>query len=163
MPCRKRKWLIGSPPHARGRLKDFANGGRDFRITPACAGKTQFLGRRQGRGEDHPRMRGEDRIYYVKCSGFAWITPACAGKTNGLDSNFALPRDHPRMRGEDLIAPFGRTLSRGSPPHARGRRHPIHLRNTKRGITPACAGKTRSGPHRPRGQPDHPRMRGEDG
>ena len=50
----------GSPPHARGRLKEMIRVGRSGGITPACAGKTgNALSVRQ-RVQDHPRMRGED-------------------------------------------------------------------------------------------------------
>ena len=51
---------IGSPPHARGRLKiDLPYMARAW-ITPACAGKTADPLSCIGRVEDHPRMRGED-------------------------------------------------------------------------------------------------------
>ena len=91
----------GSPPHARGR-----RGGRfppdpHRRITPACAGKTDFGSALWQESRDHPRMRGEDppwlrplpppkgspphargRLHLnsrrIVVQG---ITPACAGKT----------------------------------------------------------------------------------
>ena len=52
--------VVGSPPHARGRLLRQGRTGFDDGITPACAGKTSNpLSRRTPRW-DHPRMRGED-------------------------------------------------------------------------------------------------------
>ena len=50
----------------------------------------------------------------------------------------------------------------GSPPHARGRRHPTRGRCKHPRITPACAGKTRIIGVECHQRPDHPRMRGED-
>ena len=92
----------GSPPHARGRLRDMARDSFLVRITPACAGKTAWLAATSFHVEDHPRMRGEDdkeglldvardgspphargrhriNIVYGVPPG---ITPACAGKTS---------------------------------------------------------------------------------
>ena len=93
--------LIGSPPHARGRpffggILRFCTG-----ITPACAGKTGIFRPSAARREDHPRMRGEDKLQFfggeenggspphargrLNLKGQAIdalrITPACAGKT----------------------------------------------------------------------------------
>ena len=71
------------------------------RITPACAGKTPCPGERHRRGQDHPRVCGENmqdlkifesaegsppRVRGKPQGGAAGrdargITPACAGKT----------------------------------------------------------------------------------
>ena len=94
-------YLVGSPPHARGRPRPSMRCTPAAGITPACAGKT-----RRGRGSsghfpDHPRMRGEDvvekgelgvdagspphargrRYGSLRCAQLWGITPACAGKT----------------------------------------------------------------------------------
>ena len=53
-------FLMGSPPHARGRLQCVSNKERKYGITPACAGKTLPLCAVQVAEADHPRMRGED-------------------------------------------------------------------------------------------------------
>ena len=50
----------GSPPHARGRLERFSQVEVREGITPACAGKTNWLKRHPEARKDHPRMRGED-------------------------------------------------------------------------------------------------------
>ena len=50
----------GSPPHARGRPKEFQTFADGFGITPACAGKTDSRVRGCCTAWDHPRMRGED-------------------------------------------------------------------------------------------------------
>ena len=111
----------GSPPHARGRRWDVSKWRAADGITPACAGKTRCGGWSTGCGEDHPRMRGEDRSFdacsydvpgspphargrlfplagQCRCDG---ITPACAGKTGPRARVSGEPSDHPRMRGED--------------------------------------------------------------
>ena len=46
------------------------------------------------------------------------------------------------MRGEDFQLDQWQAGDRGSPPHARGRRHCRRSRQKALGITPACAGKT---------------------
>ena len=97
----KRSPPLGSPPHARGRLKIVAQAMKTVRITPACAGKTEMIARAFGWRGDHPRMRGED-----------WTaTPNRQKRTP----------DHPRMRGEDFECKTLDDVLKGSPPHARGR------------------------------------------
>ena len=66
------------------------------------------------------------------------------------------------MRGEDVHAIKGYDVKKGSPPHARGRHHPVRQRRDAAGITPACAGKTSGVGVWLCGARDHPRMRGED-
>ena len=113
--------VAGSPPHARGRRTPAWHLSFRFRITPACAGKTQG---RHGRAicrSDHPRMRGEDagtarssnmsigspphargRLVALNFkNSFERITPACAGKTLFATASSCWVTDHPRMRGED--------------------------------------------------------------
>ena len=131
----------GSPPHARGRLGVIWRRSANERITPACAGKTPPPSRHTIQSR---------------------ITPACAGKTGIPPISAMSIRDHPRMRGEDTRnrQPFQTNF--GSPPHARGRRFAVASHRDNKGITPACAGKTRRAPAAPGRTRDHPRMRGED-
>ena len=172
----------GSPPHARGRLAFRGELRIIVGITPACAGKTGPARWDPDRTGDHPRMRGED---YVDCSALASeegspphargrlqvatgfdsvsrITPACAGKTPRSPTHERTSPDHPRMRGEDKADPCEIEVAHGSPPHARGRQRRSLPTWTGRGITPACAGKTRKTAHASNSRTDHPRMRGED-
>mgnify|MGYP001639887470 CR=1 FL=1 len=174
--------VLGSPPHARGRQKKVTAKVRRNRITPACAGKTATGTVRIPTVADHPRMRGEDaRVGKTsrrhigspphargrQRSGdpgerAGGITPACAGKTSSSPFLTTCPWDHPRMRGEDYsVAPRISKLH-GSPPHARGRLREEYAKLEKRGITPACAGKTTKGRMNKMREGDHPRMRGED-
>ena len=172
----------GSPPHARGRLRAGEEHEIAGRITPACAGKTQFYGGAGGRAMDHPRMRGEDGGAFMgfassagsppHARGRPWrrtrirslsrITPACAGKTRRRRRSWDGAKDHPRMRGEDHWIDGNAVGRAGSPPHARGRPLTGQRRDVQAGITPACAGKTQSCRDSPPSCADHPRMRGED-
>ena len=66
------------------------------------------------------------------------------------------------MRGEDALGLASLGVTRGSPPHARGRLGiPADSRVGTR-ITPACAGKTLENSTKNVFVRDHPRMRGED-
>ena len=113
--------MVGSPPHARGRLNRYRRWRRDRGITPACAGKTWAHSAMIIFLSDHPRMRGEDcggrlagtvvrgspphaRGRPSKISAISTrsgITPACAGKTASEAASLHGWLDHPRMRGED--------------------------------------------------------------
>ena len=131
----------GSPPHARGRRKKTMLTRQDFRITPACAGKTMSDGDFHTVTPDHPRMRGEDqkiphrqplavgspphargrRRRARRQRRRRGITPACAGKTKVYRALQQGNADHPRMRGEDHWTAIDNANIHGSPPHARGR------------------------------------------
>ena len=50
---------IGSPPLTRERRLANIYAGLAFRITPACAGKTEFRRVDKGKLWDHPRLRGK--------------------------------------------------------------------------------------------------------
>ena len=131
----------GSPPLARGKLEKFCTKFNTTRITPACAGKTQYHQVQIRQLEDHPRLRGENFITFLirtlligspplargklKCNatanGTARITPACAGKTDFVGKKGVNYEDHPRLRGENLQILCTFTNERGSPPLARGK------------------------------------------
>ena len=66
------------------------------------------------------------------------------------------------MRGEDTTGFEEPGMTTGSPPHARGRLASGPELPRRLGITPACAGKTRTRSTRGQRSRDHPRMRGED-
>ena len=156
------KRVLGSPPHARGRLLNRITAGMLF--------------------TDHPRMRGEDRFskpstfsdrgspphargrrrHLVRRAVVQRITPACAGKTSRTCPFCQPSTDHPRMRGEDEFIAIPDDVPMGSPPHARGRLQTVLQIREIRRITPACAGKTRFENERSARVRDHPRMRGED-
>ena len=65
------------------------------------------------------------------------------------------------MRGEKPVCAPSSLTPMGSPPRARGKVNQVTQPPLRKGITPACAGKsTRRGP-RVRPRRDHPRVRGE--
>ena len=133
--------LMGSPPHARGKVRNNMFSKRIIRITPACAGKRDCILISILRHQDHPRMRGEKQYTgarYVPLVGSPphargkdfhistslppyRITPACAGKSVYVQINFLTVQDHPRMRGEKSNARKRMSVAIGSPPHARGK------------------------------------------
>ena len=105
--------------------------GEDVKKTDAISWQSGSPPHARGR-RGHPQPSGSQ----------PGITPACAGKTLRSGDQIYGRRDHPRMRGEDRLTFPASPAGRGSPPHARGRRH---------GDVALLA---------PEG--DHPRMRGED-
>ena len=133
-----------------------------YGITPACAGKSDHKCCGCGRGRDHPRMRGEKGITAVSVDEdkgspphargkvYIWkidqtgegITPACAGKSPVSFRERQHFRDHPRMRGEKCLASSIVIVSKGSPPHARGKVPTKVGGGVCARITPACAGKS---------------------
>ena len=129
---------------------------------------------------DHPRSRG---VYvwtmYLRpgCAGSSplarglrtvprreaarlRIIPARAGFTAALSLSFHGTRDHPRSRGVYARTPLSRIFITGSSPLARGLRQHAALKSGERGIIPARAGFTTTGPRRSRRTRDHPRSRG---
>ena len=154
---------LGSSPHTRGALS-----AASFN-TP----KTR----------DHPRIRGEHRLYLCNRWNNHGIIPAYAGSTTSLSSKLLvslgssphtrgapqrfrtsslLERDHPRIRGEHPLGDAVRVMGRGIIPAYAG---------STAATTCALVGATGSSPHT-RGAPflrsplkslpgDHPRIRGE--
>ena len=66
------------------------------------------------------------------------------------------------MCGKDLDAQFDSDMKAGSPPHVRERHVAGFDADGKRGITPACAGKTAQVCGKAGDARDHPRMCGKD-
>ena len=80
--------------------------------------------------------------------------PGCSSATRG---------DHPRVCGENTGGLHLFSYHSGSPPRVRGKLQGGAFRGSARGITPACAGKTRLNPERAYRTKDHPRVCGENG
>ena len=172
---------MGSPPHVRGKGTLCTRWLAMVGITPACAGKSCWLGCRPGTGRDHPRMCGEKVKMtagledakgsppHVRGKGsgrrctllHAGITPACAGKRDALGNIAEGIGDHPRMCGEKRCWSSLRVSPRGSPPHVRGKVCNCQHSNSPIGITPACAGKSYVFIVCCAVNRDHPRMCGE--
>ena len=173
----------GSPLRARGEVVDGEIDVLEFRITPACAGRSFSAFRPRRPGEDHPRVRGEKQAQTAatnagqgspprargeglrggKSCVLARITPACAGRRR-----FGSPRgprsgDHPRVCGEKKDATVDLSVQKGSPPRVRGEDVGVEPKSFALRITPACAGRSATcGQGRFRCS-DHPRVCGEKG
>ena len=89
------------------------------------------------------------------------ITPACAGKRQSVRVNGRRIWDHPRLRGEKNLPTLHFLHILGSPPLARGKVKAQLYLDDAFGITPACAGKSRSLNLLSLFCRDHPRLRGE--
>ena len=107
-----------------------------------------------------PRVRGKHVRRDKKCSATG-ITPACAGKTNAKRRIGRIYGDHPRVCGENLARPWRFDTALGSPPRMRGKHDCEQGTAAGRGITPACAGKTRDARMHAQRRGDHPRVCGE--
>ena len=150
----------GSPPLARGTVKQRVFFLGHLRITPACAGNRRTPPDLLPWEWDHPRLRGEQLHYLCKCycgSGSPplargtevqrnkilrqrRITPACAGNRYYQFVLLFLRQDHPRLRGEQVVRLYLAPFPSGSPPLARGTAIAAAVTAKRGGITPACAG-----------------------
>ena len=111
----------GSPPQVRGKLGQCRRSVADAGITPAGAGKTLMIFKREVSSWDHPRrcgenrriagqlgqlrgsppqVRGKPRIVFKK-RRLKGITPAGAGKTFQQADKVLALEDHPRRCGEN--------------------------------------------------------------
>ena len=147
----------GSPPHGRGKESVFRHQCRQYRITPAWAGKSRCGSSASPRGWDHPRMGGEKSLGFIpsqirrgspphgrgkdhtgdKAACLDRITPAWAGKRLvSLRFRFFL-RDHPRVGGEKNITTEEQAAQIGSPPRRRGKGSRCKHRPLPDRITPA--------------------------
>ena len=151
----------GSPPHMRGKAPNSPFTPRPLGITPAHAGKRLYQDGALVAQGDHPRTCGEKSAAAtillrpmgspphmrgkvalgartpMQCG----ITPAHAGKSRQGTHGGMHVRDHPRTCGEKSGAPRRFAMSRGSPPHMRGKVLRHTGVQTLSGITPAHAGK----------------------
>ena len=171
----------GSPPRVRGEVLRADLQTEHLRITPACAGRRIAARGNHVGGRDHPRVcgekwqgvvnifgglgspprvRGEAFVRYFG-SQTAGITPACAGRRRAPSGRRRTPWDHPRVCGEKWTFRKPTWWRQGSPPRVRGEVLHFLDQTVRKGITPACAG--RSGPSTwwPAATRDHPRVCGE--
>ena len=105
-------------------------------------------------------MRGKE-IRLSSQSLFSGITPAYAGKSTS-EKLYALGlKDHPRVCGEKHTYQRKFFYEEGSPPRMRGKEYLGGGRYHVNRITPAYAGKRRTGTSNLGCHQDHPRVCGE--
>ena len=171
----------GSPPRVRGKESKPAKRWESVRITPACAGKRRRTGCGQCRAGDHPRVCGEKMAMHPSARKLPGspprvrgkarslrkkplqgrITPACAGKRCIAHRPAPSLQDHPRVCGEKPRPQPMPLLPLGSPPRVRGKGLFGPAGSKARGITPACAGKSKARMKNDPSGKDHPRVCGE--
>ena len=173
---------LGSPPRVRGRVEWPCSGLRRVGITPARAGKRPPPWGSGPLSGDHPRACGEEMESKLPCrqwegspprvrgrgrsdvqrGGRRGITPARAGKRAGSWPGRPYNWDHPRACGEEIGGRYWLHGGKGSPPRVRGRGQGRRSFGTKKGITPARAGKSCRPVDHARALRDHPRACGEE-
>ena len=137
MPIRR---FAGSSPHTRGAHHARMVQATPRRIIPAYAGSTWVIGGTPRRSWDHPRIRGEHKLFKKlgipspgssphtrgapsrspRWSTLGRIIPAYAGSTDPVEARRRALADHPRIRGEHdgILRVIGAGV--GSSPHTRG-------------------------------------------
>ena len=89
------------------------------------------------------------------------LIPAHAGKTTAALPGGRASRAHPRSRGENSMLKDRLRYEDGSSPLTRGKRTPLSVALSLRGLIPAHAGKTIARLRRAWSPGAHPRSRGE--
>ena len=173
--------LAGSSPRVRGKQNPPGPDASDLGLIPACAGKTSSPPSCSSRRVAHPRVCGENTAWAACCGTTPGssprvrgkrelgarhghrdrLIPACAGKTAPAKSPARSRRAHPHVCGENAAQKLGPGVLKGSSPRVRGKQRRRQPPRGRRGLIPACAGKTdHFNPfwHR---LPAHPRVCGE--
>ena len=165
----------------RGKVSKNKHQETDTRITPAYAGKRDFVKRNLFVTQDHPRlcgekvppvlivrkfqgspppMRGKARLPFCKFLPIR-ITPAYAGKRTSSRQTGSSYEDHPRLCGEKCTYFHRLISSKGSPPPMRGKAYENKANSVTLRITPAYAGKSSNRVYISDRHRDHPRLCGE--
>ena len=105
-------------------------------------------------------MRGKVQLRNGKQTSRG-ITPAYAGKRWTVAGTVAARWDHPRVCGEKASLMLASDAELGSPPRMRGKVREIKTGKSRRGITPAYAGKRHGEAQKQNYSKDHPRVCGE--
>ena len=172
--------LVGSSPRVRGEPNHRNFPRPNFRIIPACAGRTSQQPHgpppwpdhpracganihRRGRGSvndgSSPRVRGELQSWFIS-QITSRIIPARAGRTRLRFCRGCGRPDHPRACGaNDWVREF-KEISDGSSPRVRGEQNAIVQLVLKLRIIPARAGRTTTTSNSTCAASDHPRACG---
>ena len=107
-----------------------------------------------------PRARGHP-IHPSAARRVRGLTPACAGTSVAGDGSRWSWWAHPRVRGDINWTSAEYVPAGGSPPRARGHRRSAGELGQRPGLTPACAGTSRTRLWGWSGRGAHPRVRGD--
>ena len=88
-----------------------------------------------------PRVRGKHPRHEMPHHR-ARLIPACAGKTDYPRTASFRGRAHPRVCGENMAFSPSTNSQTGSSPRVRGKLCALGPGHSRRGLIPACAGKT---------------------
>ena len=178
---RKKPWVCGSSPLARGAQDRRAAHYLEDGLIPAGAGSTPDHLRQRRLLEAHPRWRGEHRSCFSSkclCPGSSplargarpantllychlGLIPAGAGSTLPAQKIHIPFRAHPRWRGEHAPGRQAKVYLLGSSPLARGALVSGDASSGVMRLIPAGAGSTLTHIGLPCGGQAHPRWRGE--
>ena len=152
---------LGSPPPMRGKVVDSEVSLRCHGITPAYAGKRQYLHQRTAASGDHPRLCGEKELCYDSTRPCLGSPPPMRGKDFlGMKSE-KFNGITPAYAGKSSCKVACKIAGRGSPPPMRGKALVRQFLVFYCRITPAYAGKSRQATAKLRISRDHPRLCGE--
>ncbi len=90
----------GSPPRMRGKRLLWAFNTDFIRITPAYAGKTEFVAAAYEQEADHPRVCGENVRRQPFIRVYSGSPPRMRGKHNGSNSISTIARITPAYAGK---------------------------------------------------------------
>ena len=134
-------FIMGSPPHMRGKGSD-GRGARDVEgITPAYAGKSHSRDYRYRCRWDHPRVCGEKAFIEMGAGGPLGSPPRMRGKGTIICLMSCQPGITPAYAGKSRTRRCWTKTTAGSPPRMRGKAPDIQQEKPETGITPAYAGK----------------------
>ena len=156
---------LGSSPRVRGKPRRRPRKRVPPRLIPARAGKTRPGTCATLRRAAHPRACGENPVPAIATEvaagssprvrgkpgadraalGRGRLIPARAGKTSRQLSRHTNGRAHPRACGENVFWATSALLCLGSSPRVRGKLQELDPGRARRGLIPACAGKTTGG------------------
>ena len=135
--------ILGSPPPMRGKEALYSAVQRGDRITPAYAGKRNWLRFCEAQNKDHPRLCGEKS----SSTNLDFITsgspPPMRGKGVQIVRGFCVSGITPAYAGKSLLLCEHCGKPIGSPPPMRGKVSILPVFYDRNGITPAYAGKSK--------------------
>ena len=132
-----------------------------IRITPAYAGKSQWMNVQRLLKQDHPRLCGEKFVQHLQSHLYTGSPPPMRGKAHTMAGDDFHSGITPAYAGKRIFSLFSHAPQTGSPPPMRGKARAYFAVEVPSGITPAYAGKSIVGNEGADLVWDHPRLCGE--